>query len=82
MKKFILSVLCFTFLFSAAFFVNGCQKKHEHSDVGNKPENNISFRTLSVSCWNGKTKHVICANCGSEIYLNSPITEIRGDSNF
>ena len=48
MKKFILSVLCFTFLFSAAFFVNGCQKKHEHSDVGNKPENNISFRTLSV----------------------------------
>lgn len=35
-----------------------------------------------ISCWDGKTKHVICANCGSEIYLNSPITEIRGDGNF
>lgn len=35
-----------------------------------------------LSCYDGKTKHVICANCGSEIYLDSQITEICGDGNF
>ena len=35
-----------------------------------------------LSCWDGKTRHVICANCGYEGDLDSPITEIRGDGNF
>ncbi len=34
------------------------------------------------SCYDGKTKHVICPHCGNEGDLDSPITEIRGDGNF
>ena len=35
-----------------------------------------------LSCWDGKTRHVICANCGCEGDLDSPISEIRGAGNF
>lgn len=35
-----------------------------------------------ISCWDGKTKQVTCANCGTNIFLNSLATEIRGDGNF
>ena len=44
----------------------------------------LNFITPAIKAkgWGDKTKHVICANCGSEIYLDSPITEIRSDGNF
>ena len=35
-----------------------------------------------ISCRDGKTSHVVCVNSDSEIHLDSPITEIRGDGNL
>lgn len=35
-----------------------------------------------ISCRDGETSHVVCANCDSEIYIDSPITEIRGDGSL
>lgn len=35
-----------------------------------------------LTCWDGKTKRVVCANGGHENVLTSRVTEIRGDGNF
>ncbi len=63
MKKFILSVLCFTFLFSAAFFVNGCQKKHEHSFTVKAV--NDEYLSAAADCTN-KAKYFYSCSCGEK----------------
>ena len=63
MKKFILPVLCFTLLVSAAFFVNGCQKKHEHSFTVKAV--NDEYLSAAADCTN-KAKYFYSCSCGEK----------------
>lgn len=42
----------------------------------------LCVRCGKISCWDGKTRRVVCPNCDFKSYLDSPITEIRGDGNY
>ena len=61
MKKIILSVLCLTFLISAAFFVTGCQKKHTHTFTEQIVKD--EYLSAAADCTN-KAKYFYSCLCG------------------
>ena len=63
MKKFILSVLCLTFLLSAAFFVTGCQKKHTHTFTEQTVKDD--YLSTAADCTN-KAKYYYSCSCGEK----------------
>ena len=63
MKKIILSVLCLTFLISAAFFVTGCQKKHTHTFTEQIVKD--EYLSAAADCTN-KAKYFYSCSCGEK----------------
>ena len=74
MKKSILSVLCLTFLISAAIFASGCSKKHEHK---------YTVTVIEPTCSSqGYTEHV--CSCGDKYEDNfvEPIDHAQGSPTY
>ena len=74
MKKTILSVLCLTFLISAAIFASGCGKKHEHK---------YTVTVIEPTCSSqGYTEHV--CSCGDKYEDNfvEPIEHAQGSPTY
>ncbi len=63
MKKFILSVLCLTFLISAMFFAVGCQKKHTHTFTEQTVKDD--YLSTAADCSN-KAKYYYSCSCGEK----------------
>lgn len=63
MKKFILSVLCLTFLISAIFFAVGCQKKHTHTFTEQTVKDD--YLSTAADCSN-KAKYYYSCLCGEK----------------
>ncbi len=63
MKKFILFVLCLTFLLSATFFVTGCQKKHIHTFTEQTVKDD--YLSTAADCTN-KAKYYYSCSCGEK----------------
>ena len=63
MKKFILSVLCLTFLISAMFFAVSCQKKHTHTFTEQTVKDD--YLSTAADCSN-KAKYYYSCSCGEK----------------
>ena len=63
MKKLLLSVLCFTLLVSATFFVSGCKKKHTHSFTEQAVKD--EYLSTAADCTN-KAKYFYSCSCGEK----------------
>lgn len=63
MKKLLLSVLCLTFLLSAAFFASGCKKKHTHSFTEQAVKD--EYLSTAADCTN-KAKYFYSCSCGEK----------------
>ena len=63
MKKYMLSVLCLTFLISAMFFAVGCQKKHTHTFTEQTVKDD--YMSTVADCTN-KAKYFYSCSCGEK----------------
>lgn len=63
MKKSILSVLCLTFLISAAIFASGCQKEHTHTFTEQIVKD--EYLSTAADCTN-KAKYFYSCSCGEK----------------